>query len=511
MKKFPNKLISVMIVAAMLLSVVPASVFADKADTSDDLTTIYSYGYLTYYINDDNTITIYGCNPSAVTIDIPSEIDGNSVTSIGSDAFYDCDSLTSINIPNGVTSIGSSAFAYCRSLTSLTIPDSVTSIGYDAFYYCNSLTNINIPNGVTSIGSSVFSNCSNLTSITIPNSVTLICYDTFLHCINLSSINVEEDNPKYSSMNGVLFNKDKTVLVCCPGAKTGTYTIPNSVKNIGNYAFSDCSSLTSINIPDSVTSIGNNAFSDCSALTGINLPNKIVSIGIYAFSGCNSLTSITIPNSVISIKYGAFNGCNNLTNITIPNSITIINTWMLVACKGLTNITIPNSVTSIDRGAFDGCSNLTSITIPNSVTSIQWEAFSGCSSLTNVYYSGTEEEWNNIDIGSSNEDLTNAVIHYNSNVSVITPISDKINVTKDINGDKFVFTVTPVEGETVDLSGIQLFAAEYSDDYVVTDIKSGINEEFENGVQLTVDIPQSENYKLYIWDDNMHPLIEAVQ
>ena len=174
-----------------------------------------------------------------------------------------------------------------------------------------------------------------------------------------------------------------------------TATIPETVTNngttysvtsIGDVAFGDCSSLTSITIPNSVTSIGESAFNSCSALTSITIPNSVTSIGDVAFGGCSSLTSITLPNSVTSIGNYAFYRCSSLTSINIPNSVTSIGRSAFYDCSSLTSINIPNSVTSIGRGAFNDCSSLTSITIPDSVTSIGEYAFAGCSSLTSVVW-----------------------------------------------------------------------------------------------------------------------------
>ena len=245
---------------------------------------------------------------------------------------------------------------------------------YGYYYYSGAVT---IPetvtyNGttysVTSIGNYAFTDCYSLTSITIPNSVTSIGWYAFSGCSSLTSINVDVNNPNYCSIDGVLFNKDKTTLIQYPIGNTRTeYTIPNSVTSIGEYAFRDCSSLTSITIGNSVTSIGRSAFYDCSSLTSITIPNSVTSIGDYALGYCSSLTSITIPNSVTSIGDYAF--------------------WY---CSSLTSITIPNSVTSIGSSAFEGCSSLTSITIPKSVTSIGDYAFAYCSSLTTVICEAVE-------------------------------------------------------------------------------------------------------------------------
>ncbi len=241
----------------------------------------------------------------------------NSVTSIGEQAFYKCTGLTSITIPNSVTSIGKNAFWNCTGLTSVTIPNSVETIRDAAFYGCSGLTSVTIPNSVTSIGERAFRDCSGLTSVTIPNSVTSIGNAAFFDCKGLTSINVAEDNLYYASIDGVLYNKDKNTLIMCPGGKTGSITIPNSVTSIGIYAFYNCTGLTSVTIPNSVTSIGTYAFYNCTGLTSVTIPNSVTSIGDGAFRKCTRLTSMTIPNSVTSIGEYAFSGCSGLTSMTV--------------------------------------------------------------------------------------------------------------------------------------------------------------------------------------------------
>ena len=232
------------------------------------------------------------CCTGLTSITIP-----DSVTSIGGRAFGSCTGLTEITIPNSVTSIGYETFAYCTGLTKITIPNSVTSIGNNAFYDCTGLTEITIPNSVTSIGSSAFSGCTGLTEITIPDSVTSIFGSAFLGCTGLTAINTDVNSNHYSSIDGVLFSKDKSCLISYPiGKSNKKYTIPDSVTSIGSYAFSGCTGLTSIIIPDSVTSIGYRAFGGCTGLTSITIPASVTSIDDSAFSGCTELTSITIKN-----------------------------------------------------------------------------------------------------------------------------------------------------------------------------------------------------------------------
>lgn len=264
----------------------------------------------------------------------------NSVTNIADKAFLDCFQLTNIIIPNSVKSIGNEAFYNCAKLTNINIPNSVTTIGNKAFCSCSGLTSINIPNSVTNIGNSAFLDCTGLASINIPNSVTTIGEDAFWSCTGLTSINVDAANPAYTSQDGVLYNKTKTILYTCPAKKTGEFVIPNTVTSIKDGAFLHCSELTSIKMPNSVTSIGIRAFYECSKLTDINIANSVTEIKRDAFYGCSGLTSINIPNSVTNIGEGAF-----------------------FDCSGLTSINIPNSVTEIEEDAFGGCMELQEVTV----------------------------------------------------------------------------------------------------------------------------------------------------
>ena len=337
----------------------------------------------------------------------------DGVTSIGYEAFIGC-GLTSVTIPNSVTNIGDNAFWACTSLTNVTIGCHVTSIGDGAFVDA-ALTSVIIPNSVTSIGDYAFDLCIGLTSVTIPNGVTSIGDYAFSGCINLTAINVDAANPAFSSINGVLFNKNQTALIQYPignvatnyavpvsvtsigaGAFAGTalnsvaltsVTIGNGVISIGDWAFAASTNLTSVTIPDSVTGIGEAAFAFCSGLTNAIIGNSVTTIGDSAFQDCSSLTSVTIPDSVTSIGYGVFLYCPSLTNVTIGNSVTNIedNTF---AGTAITGVTIPDSVTSIGNYAFNDCDNLISVIIGNGVTTIGEEAFGGCAGLTSVYFSG---------------------------------------------------------------------------------------------------------------------------
>jgi len=168
---------------------------------------------------------------------------------------------------------------------------------------------------VTSIGNLTFAYCTGVTSVAIPDSVTSISYSGFNECTALTAITVEPSHPTFSSVDGILFNKDQTTLIQYPGGKAGSYTIPNSVTSIREHAFYFCPGLTSVTIPNSVTSIGRSAFARCPGLTGVTIGNSVTSIGQSVFARCTGLTSMTIPGSLTSIGNWAFIDCAKLTSV----------------------------------------------------------------------------------------------------------------------------------------------------------------------------------------------------
>ena len=317
----------------------------------------------------------------------------NGVTSIGGGIFDGCTNLTAVVIPESVKSIGIAAFRCCTNLesinvninntvysskdgvlydksqtklvicpgskTSLVIPDGVTSIERESFAGCENLVSVKIPNSVVNILKSAFYGCINLTSITIPQSVESIAdYYTFNGCTKLLSINVDANNTVYSSVDGMLYDKNRKKLISCPCGKK-VVAIPDGTESIETAAFYECTNLISVSMTNSVKSIGNAVFYKCSSLESVTLSENLTGIPLNSFKYCTKLASITIPAKVKYIDYWAFADCSELTSITIPDSTVYLGYGTFTGCSKLANITIPSSVTEIGNGAFNGCDNLT--------------------------------------------------------------------------------------------------------------------------------------------------------
>jgi hypothetical protein len=369
------------------------------------------------YDSRDNCNAIIETSTNTLIIGCKNTIIPNSVTNIGSDAFFWCAGLTSVTIPNSVTSIGDCAFQECSGLTSVTIGNGVTSIGYSAFSRCTGLTSVTIPNSVTSIGDCAFQECRGLTSVTIGNGVTSIGDYAFSGCNNLKSIHITDLSawcrvrlPQEGILAYHLYLNDEEIT---------ELVIPDDVQSIGDGAFYRCSSLTSVTFGSGVTSIGDWAFERCSNLTSVTLGSGVTSIGNGVFSGCTGMASIYIEEG--NTCYDSRDNCNAIIetasntlilgckNTVIPESVTSIGDYAFSGCSGLTSITILSSITSIGNNAFYGCNNLKTVTlesnevasenrslstifgsqvqkyvIGDSVSSIGDYAFSGCSSLKNL-------------------------------------------------------------------------------------------------------------------------------
>ncbi len=299
----------------------------------------------------ENTAVVIDCNVSfSGDLEIPSKFQGKTITSIGDNAFRDCVNISKIKIPDTITNIGVNAFSNCSSLTEINVsnsnqeyssldgvlfnklktdlikcparflgdykvPDTIQVISSRAFYGCYDLESITLSSSLVTIGESAFRACKGIKDIIIPDTVESIGEYAFLNCISLASLSVASSNRYFSSENGVLFNKEKSVLIVCGGGKVGNYVIPTSVITIGDGAFGFCESLTSIKLPDQLTTIGNYSIGTCLSLKNIIIPPSVTTIGDYAFRGCKNMNRILFQGNAPSLGIGPFSFMSSETRI----------------------------------------------------------------------------------------------------------------------------------------------------------------------------------------------------
>lgn len=404
---------------------------------------VITYEMVNYDVNEIGRLAFNGCAnlegvfiPSCVTkigdyafsgctslkkVNIP-----NTVTKIGFAAFENCSSLVSANIPKGVKTLETGIFRFCTNLSKITIPESVTTIGSEAFDCCKSLENIELPSSLLNIGNWAFS-ATGLKDIVIPNSVASIGYSAFCSCYNLSRIEVEENN-NFCSIDGVLFNKEKTKIIAYPNKRaTTTYDIPEGVLGLEIYSFAytdlkkvtipstlDCianrafftSGLTEIKIPANVKSLEEFSLSYCRKLKTIVLSEGLEKIGRYAFCGCLVLSSITIPESVAEIGQNPFSGCAALTTInmlgkTPPGSV------------GFTDETYANVILYVPKGSLGAYQSAES-----------WNKFSNI----------IEKDFSGVDIIKIAVDHLKEIARYDINGRFLTSPVKGVNIVKMSDG-----------------------------------------------------------------------------
>lgn len=384
-------------------------------------------------------------------------------------AFYQNKTIENITIPDGVESIGSLAFYECTNLKSVSFGEncSIKTLSCGLFSGCENLSEVSIPESVEYMESQVFEMCDSIEYMYIPASVAQMEFLQFTGCISLKFIEVDKNNPNYSNdAHGVLYNKDKTILIAYPaGSELETYKVENNVEIIEQDAFWESQNLVEVVFDEKckIKKIDHKTFYGTKSLKTITIPASVETIGIGAFDSCEKLETVYFEDEskLNEIGYYAFRFCSSLKLIDIPNQFDNVGWQTFKGCTSLERIVIPNAE-SIAYQAFYGCENLKSIVIPSGVLKIDDFAFNGCDKLTDVYYMGSPSEWQKMEISLptevifSNAPLKNATIHYAKN-----------------DGDAEIATKMAVDNET----GISL---EYIKNFYDGNVELDINECTDN-------------------------------
>ena len=443
--------------------------------------------------------------------------------------YSEYESIKTVIIEDTVSSIGNFAFA-SSAISSVTIGSGVTKIGKSAFRGCEFLTEISIPEGVSEIGEFAFS-YTPLINITIPSSVSVIKDQAFSYCSSLTDITVDSANASYCDVEGVLFNKNQTTLIQFPvGKAKSSYTVPETVTTIGNSAFEFCSGLASIVLPSNLTKIGNRAFYSCSALDSISIPNSVTTNGDSAFQNCTFLKSIVIPDSVTSlgefafsscrlleravvgknvteIKKNTFANCSALTSVSLPDGITTfsekafyycralesidlpaelvtIDVYAFYFCDSLKSIIIPENVEQISKESFNYCFALETISFPSGITTVKERAFGNCPAIKDVYFAGTQEQWEeNVSVSEDgNTTLIAATFHFAGAKNPLSVIEGAQIRTTGKQGLRFI---SNIDTDEIDFDRVVEFGTVLIPTADITDISElEIGAVFESGNEV---------------------------
>ena len=341
-------------------------------------------------------VCITGSSGTAPTdLEIPSQINGRTVTAIGDYAFAYESNLARVSVPATVRSIGASAFRECPALESITLPpDGPETIGEEAFAFCESLAEIRLPDTISQLGGSVFWHCTQLSRVLLPSELAEIPDGAFGYCSTLHEI-----------------------------------TLPNRVQRIGASAFSSAG-LLEIDLPNSIRNIGEGAFSGCQELTRLELPDTMAEVSAMLAADCTALKSVDLPAHCESIGESAFSHCTSLRDVCIPPDVQKIDPFAFWECKKLDSVTLPEGVETVAYGTFWGCSALRMLGLPVSVAYVEGMAFYGAP-LQAVYYAGTPAQWSavsveatgrtqtGVEVPDSNSALRNAVVHYHEEMPIL--------------------------------------------------------------------------------------------
>ncbi|MCH5209985.1 MAG: leucine-rich repeat protein [Oscillospiraceae bacterium] len=401
-----RKLLSILIILNMILTIT-AVCADDSVGGQCGENAVWSYDLSTIAISGTGDMEDYqnGKEPYIKYTEEAKYISvRNGITSIGNSAFRGFYLVSAVNIGSDVTRIGDYAFSMCHSLTTIKLPDSLTEIGEYAFSHCSRLESILIPEGVSEIRARTFEHNYALKTVDIPSTVTRIDISAFEKCDALENINVSDANQSYYSLDGVLYSRENDALLLAPNGKKEIQS-PGNITSIPDKAYFNNYNLSSFTVPDGVTSIGAYAFGNCLSLKNLILPEGLTTIKEYAFMDCD-FVRLKIPSTVNTIGEGAFDGCSSLVELEIPEGITELPNYIFLSCTHINTLILPDTIQYIGDRAFLNCD-------------------------ADIYYAGSEEQWENIRKHNNSGISSKNKIHFNYKKPEINAPDDAIKVILD--------------------------------------------------------------------------------
>ncbi len=317
----------------------------DAEVSSSAFTGCRKLSVLVYTTNTDGTLTLNRYYGSATSVTVPSRVNHQLVTAIGSEAFSYRTALKTVSLPTSIHTIGESAFYYCTALTSMNLPYGITTVAANAFYNCTAMTTVSLPTSITSIGTMAFYNCTALTG-SFQFIDTSVSGSSFSNCTGVEVWSFRSND-----------NDTMTLLTCVSGASSisvPAYVNDVPVTNMATKAFAGCKNVTSINLPSTLTAIPAEGFYKCTTLRTINIPANVTEIGEYAFYGCTALTGINIPAGVRSIGSKSFYNCTSMTTLVLNSSSTEIRSYAFAGCSRLSSVTLPGNGANVGNMSFNG-------------------------------------------------------------------------------------------------------------------------------------------------------------
>ena len=411
----------------------------------------------------------------------------DGVTHVGENAFAGCTALTHVSMGEDVETMGANAFQECTALHTVGPAGGGYDIEYswrryipaNAFYGANGLEEIVLPTGLLKIGDNAFRDCSALAKLVIPDDLEVIGSSIISGCTALDSLGSTGSGCALE----IPWKADYLKAFLQNNSSLKQVEIPQEVTVIGKSMFYGCSGLEEFVIPARITRIEAFAFSGCSSLREITISGSLASIGNNAFANCSSLKNVYFPDSLTGLGSYVFQNCISLERVTIPGYIGTMD-GLFSGCTGLKEVAIYNGVASISPSAFSGCTNLKTLYLPRSVTKIEAGAFYDCEKLWEVYYTGSQENWNDIEIGDKNAFLKTANIHYGENElgEIVVDIIPAEIVTAE-GGEAYQITLYcqekqnvtafgaryDADGKFIDVVTLQLTAGEDNEMVVIAD------------------------------------------